>query len=467
MPETPITLLQGENHGIETDYRDLLPVNMYPVMKEVLGAQGYMMAYSGLDLFATGNGIDRGGFYNDREAEHFRVSGTKFISVSTSGKVTNLGNIAGTGQASMPYSFNTQAIIVNLRMFLYDSSGGFREVTDTDLGDPIDGIWVNSVYFLTDGEYIYHTDVADEESIDPLKFATAEFMPDKSLGISKTQDNKVMVWGRYTVEYFIDIRADVPDTNFGFQRVENRAQKIGIVSTHAKTEISDTWFIVGGRKDESVSVHAVSVGGAQKIATREVDKILEQYTEPELSDIRVESRTEKGTTFVIFNLPNETLCFMPTMGSWIVLKTGLDDNAIYRGINGIFDARIGKWVYGDRFNGNLGLLDDTIFTQYDSNPQEWILYSPLLKLESQSIDSVEIETIPGFNDEGDASVFISLTYNAVTYGTEIIADYGSAGDYAQRFIKRRLGYVSDNVGFKFRGATRSKMAFGLFRIKHA
>ena len=56
-------------------------------------------------------------------------------------------------------------------------------VTDSDLGDPIDGVWVDSYYFLTDGEYIYHTDITDETSIDPLKYATAEFMPDPSLGL--------------------------------------------------------------------------------------------------------------------------------------------------------------------------------------------------------------------------------------------------------------------------------------------
>ena len=143
----------------------------------------------------------------------------------------------------MPYSFETQAVIANGDMFLYDGTT-FSQITDPDLGDPIDGVWVRGYYFLTDGENVYHTDINDESSIDPLKFSTAEFMPDKSLGVAKTQDDKVMVFGRYTLQYFIDVAT----ANFAFSNIETRAQKIGIVATHAKCESGGNWFITGGRK---------------------------------------------------------------------------------------------------------------------------------------------------------------------------------------------------------------------------
>ncbi len=460
--KTPITLIRGDSHGIETDYRDLLPVNMYPVLKQILGANGYMLAYPGISQFGTGYGADRGGIYNERQGTQYRISGEKLISISASGTVVELGDVPGADQVSMPYSFNTQCIIANGAMFLNDVVSGFRQVTDPDLGQPIDCVWVNGYYFLTDGEYIYHTDIDDESSIDPSKYATAEFMPDPSIGVSKTQDNKVIVWGRYTIEYFVDVASD----NFAFQRIETRAQKIGIVAKHAKAEVGGIWFIVGGRKDESVSVHAVSVGSAKKIATREIDKILEKYTEFELSNIRVESRSEKDSVFVIIQLPNETICYIPDTDSWIILKTGVYGIKKHRAINGVFDPRASKWIYGDIETSDIGYLDETRFTQYSDDPQEWLLYTPFMKLDGQSIDEVEIETIPGFNDSGDASVKLSMTYNGVTWGTEVKIDYGSPLDYGKRFLRRRLGYVSDWAGLKFRGATRSRMAFGLMQVTH-
>jgi hypothetical protein len=291
MPTIPITLIKGDKVSSLTDYRDALPVNMYAIEREVLGAKGYLLTYPGLTSFGTGSGIDRGALYNEREEKHFRVSGINLISVSPTGVVTNLGAISGTEQVAMPYSFNTQCIIADGKMFLYSTAGGFAEVVDADLGDPIDGVWIDGYYFLTDGEYIYHTDLADETAIDPLKYATAEFMPDPSLGVAKTSDNKVMVFGRYTTEFF----ANNASENFAFQRLESRAQKLGIVATHAKCEVGGNFYIVGGPKEESVSVHMLVSGTSRKVASREVEKILAQYTEPELADIRVETYTKDTT----------------------------------------------------------------------------------------------------------------------------------------------------------------------------
>ena len=67
-------------------------------------------------------------------------------------------------------------------------------------------------------------------------------------------------------------RSNAATENFAFQRVETRAQKIGIVATHAKCESGKKWYITGGRKDDSVSVHIITLGNSEKASTREVDK---------------------------------------------------------------------------------------------------------------------------------------------------------------------------------------------------
>lgn len=466
----PVTLIKGEHVSSRTDYRDNLPVNMYAVEKPILGAQGYMLQYPGLTQIGTGFGADRGGIYNERFNQHYRVSGTKFVSVATDGTVTELGDVPGSGQARLQdlYGFNTQAIVANGRMFLYDPVAGFREVTDLDLGNPIDGVWIDNYYFLTDGEYLYHTDLNDESAIDPLKFATAEFMADPSLAVVKTSDNKVMVFGRYSIEYL----SDDATANFSFTRIETRAQKLGIVATHAKTEVKDTFYILGGSRNDSISVHQVASGASKKVSTREIDRIIEQYAEGDLVDVRMESRSEKNTTFILVHLPRETLLYNETIAqklgpeyAWSILKTDIQSSSPYRGINGVFDARVGAWIYGDIRDGTIGLLDERVMTHYD-NKVEWLLYSPFLGLDGASIDQLEIQTIPGHNIEDDATVALSLTSDGVSYGTEYWMQYGEPNDYGHRFIARRLGYVRDYVGFKFRGVSESRMAFALMNVEY-
>ena len=473
MPVAQVPLIKGDKIGVETDYRDALPVNMYTVQRNILGVKGYRLMYPGLSSFATGFGADRAGIYNERFGDQFRVSGDKMISVSDSGVVSELGGVPGSDQAAMPYSFNTQSVIADGRMFLYDPTNGFREITDPDLGDPIDGDWINGVYFLTDGESIYHTDIANESSISPLKFATAEFMPDPSNGVHKTQDNKMLVFGRYSLEYFVDIGADAAAGAFRFQRVETRAQKIGIVATHAKCETGGKFYITGGRKDEAVGIHIVGIGSAEKISTREIDKILTKYTEPKLADMRMESRMEDDVVFVLVHLPGETLCFNETIAksigkeaAWCIIKSGVTGSSVYRAINGIFDARTSRWVYGDKRDETIGLLDKAVATHYNEIT-EWELFTPFMGLEGMSINEIELETIPGHTTTQDATVAFSVTDDGVTYGKEWWQLYGLPYKYGQRFIKRRCGYVRDWIGFKFRGASRSRMAFAKLGVNYS
>ena len=464
----PVTLLKGDKHGSNVEYRSYLPVNVSPVAREVLGASGYMLQQPGLTQYATTAGVDRGGIWNERQSQHFRLSGTAFSSVSESGAVTSLGTIPGADQASMPYSFNTQAIIAGSSMWLYDATNGLVQVTDADLGDPIDGVWVDGYYFLTDGDFLYHTDLADESAIDPLKFATSEFSPDPTVGVGLTTDNKVIAFNRYTIEYFINTAND----NFAFTRVPSRAVRYGLVATHAKCEVGGQFFFLGGPKEGQVSVYALGVGTAIEIASREVTQLLKSYDDADLSDVRLESRVIENYTYLILHLPNETLLFNLTVSkqvgldmSWSILKSDVAGDTPWRGINGVFEPRRGQWVYGDNQDGTLGYLDESVATHYGALA-ECILYTPFVYLEEMSIDKLEIFTIPGFNTTDDATVFFSMTYNGVTHSMEQTLNYGAPGAYGQRFIAYRLGGIDDWFAFKFRWASTSRMCFSLLKIHY-
>ncbi len=93
MPSQVITFIKGDKVGLDTDYRDALPVNMYAVAKPMLGAQGYMIQESGLSLHAGGFGPDRGGIWNERFRDHYRVSGSRLIKVDSTGGIDDLGGV--------------------------------------------------------------------------------------------------------------------------------------------------------------------------------------------------------------------------------------------------------------------------------------------------------------------------------------------------------------------------------------
>jgi len=469
-----LNIIKGDKVASNADYRDALPENMIAVQKDILGANGYMISHPGLSLFAIGEGIDRGGFWNERFNKHFRVSHQSLIEVKQDGTTDFLGTISGDRRVSMADSFNTQAVVADGKMWLYDNLT-LNQVTDPNLGNPIDITWIDGYYFMTDGEYLFHTDLNDESSIDPLKFATAEFSPDKTLAVEKTSDNQVIVFGRYSIEYFRNSASD----NFAFSRLQGKAQKIGVMGTQAETELDGRFFILGGAKEESPSVHMVQAGSSQSIATREIDKVIATYTESELVDAVLETRTEERDQFILVRLPDHTLLYNHTIAkslglasAWTIIKTPVQDKGYpfknrWRGANGVFDPRVAKWIYGDIVNSNIGMLDNTIASQYGEQV-EAILYTPFLNIESASIDDFELDTVPGHNINIDnVTVSISLTYDGITYSKEWFKLYGMKADYNTRFILRRLGYVRDYVGFKIRCVSTDRVNFAGLNLRYA
>lgn len=462
MPTQQITFIKGDKVGAETDYRDALPVNMTAVARPVLAAKGYMLQLPGLTLHATGEGVDRGGIWDSRRNSHYRVSGESLIRVNSNGTTTNLGSIPGNDTVEFAYSFNNLAIIASGRMFVYNTGAGLREITDSDLGNPIDICWIDQYFFMTDGESLFHTTIADETQIDPIDFATSEFSPDPTYGVEKTKDNRVMVFNRYSTEIFVNDATE----NFAFSRITGLSMEFGIVGTHAKAKFNDGFICVGNRKEEAVSVHVAFPGQTQKVATREIEKIIGEYRETELRSVVVETREEDGYQHVLIHLPNQTLLFNQTIATlvglesaWSIIKSDVLGDREYRGIHGVFDSNLGKWVYGDKQNANIGIYDEDTALQY-GEVVEWLLFTPYYPLETTSIDEIDIQTIPGFAMTNDSTLAVSLTFDGFRYSAEKFLNYGRRGQYGNRLITRRLGYVSEYVSFRFRGASRTRMAIG-------
>jgi hypothetical protein len=452
------------------EYRDALPTNMIVIPRQIFDANGYMFQWYGLTEFANGEGIDRGAIWVSRTGleGHYRLSGTSFIKVNTNGTTEVLGTINGTDEASLAYSFNNIAIVADNKLYYYNPTDGFRQITSSGVvGSPIDIAWIDNYFVLTDGEGVYHSNIADEKIYDPLDFGNAQFRPDPAKGIAINEDNELVVFGAFTVEYF----TNTANENFVFTRIQRKAQKIGIIGTHCKREMNGKWYTLARRKETSPSFHIISLGSEQKFSTREIDKILSTYTETELELTTIDTFVIDNIKMVQFNLPRETLLFNETAaetvgagGAWVILKSDVNGDRPFRGKGAIYDPYLSEWIVGDKYNSNIGTLDESAATHY-GELAEFIMFTPFIKLDDLSIDELNIETIPGIAPDNDATVAFSVTYDGRNYSKEWWNLYGENLDYNQRFYIRRIGYVRNWVSMKFRGASRSRMSFSRLDIE--
>jgi hypothetical protein len=458
--------MKGDKVDSNVDYRDALPVNMTAIPHPIKGAPGYMYQWYGLTSYATGEGKDRGARWVSRTGfdGHYRVSGESLIKES-GGVVTVLGTIPGRDQVRIAYSFNNIAVVANEKLFYYNPADGLREITDPDVGAPIDIVWADGVFILTDGEDVYHSTVADEEVFDPLDFGNAQFRPDPSLGLGINEDNELVIFGQKTTEYFVNAGGD----DFLYQRINLKALKIGISGVHCKIEMHSKWYGVCRREETGPNISVMQGGGVEQISSREIDKILASYTD--LSFVTMDAFERDAVKYVLIHLPHHALLYNENIGqsmgktvAWSILKSDVLGDNVYRAKNFVLSGDSNKWLCGDKLNSNIGYLDESKATHY-GEIAEWLLYTPMVRLESLSVDSMEIETIPGFAPDSDATVFISQTENGYIYSSEWVQLYGDNLDYFQRFVVRRLGYVRDYIGWKLRGASRSRMSFALMNVE--
>lgn len=464
-----IPLLKGDKVDGNVDYRDALPVNYYAVQRQIFESKGYLLNWYGLTDFGTGQGISRGAIWVEaiKFSGHYRVSGTSLIRIEDDESITVLGTVTGTDQARLAYSLSNLAIVADGLLYYYNPTDGFRRITDADVGSPIDITWADFRFVLTDGSFLFQSDITNEEAYEPLDFGAADFQPDRITGVGLDEDNQLIAFNINTTEWFFNTTSD----NFSYTRINQKAIKAGVIGASCKSEYKDKWYCLTRRVNTQPQFSIIQSGTSESITTREIEKVLNKYTEDELATTVIEVFTKDAITWMIAHLPGETLAFNDTIAqslganyAWTILKTGVLIDIDYRAKDAVFDPRFKKWIVGDKQDSRIGFLDDSECTQYGAIA-EGLLFSPVLGLEGLSIDFIEIETIAGISPDNDATVFISNTYDLRFYGKEWTGEYGLNFDYNKRFYARRLGYVRQNIAFRFRTASRSRMSFCNFRVE--
>lgn len=479
-----VPLARGDQSTDLSQWTDKLCKNAYYINKPILGYDGYMSSMPGarIDAISSEQGADRGGIFVEREdfIGHYRVIGNNLVIVPDSDPnsvafLDSLGVISGSDQCRFAYSFNNLAIVADKKLFYYNNVEGLRQITDPDVGNPIDIVWLQNYFVLTDGVNVYHSNILNEEQYDQLSFGTAEFRPDASLGLGVNEDSELLVFGTGSIQHFRNIAAQ----DFVFTDIPLKAQKFGVVGTSAKAEFANRFYVLGSRDNSSYGVYVTEGGASQKISSYAIDKILQSQGRASLGDSIVEVIELDGVELCFVHLNSGSYLYNKTLAgiagndnAWTELDSvepGQIQNSIpYRSRNFVRDKLRGLWMAGDRLYGNVDFYSFNEGAQV-AEPQEFILYSPLVRLETLSIDEIECETLPGFGKIDDqrsdeTTAFISLTYDGVTYGKEWTLTYGIRSVYNLRFIARALGYVSDFVGFKIRIMSRTRIAIAGMRV---
>ena len=450
-----IPVLAGVYSDSEPDLRVAYPVNLVPVVFPTGISDSYLRPSEGLVVKGTGPGIDRGGieWYDG----HYRVMGTKLVRIDIDGTVNILADVGAGDQVSLDYSFDRLVIASGGRLYYWD--GSLTQVTDLDLGVVVDALWVDGYYMTTDGEFIVVTELSDPFSVDPFKYGSSEVDPDPVVALKKIR-NEVYAINRHSIEVF----NNVGGVGFPFQRVDGGQIPKGAVGTHACCVYIDSIAFVGSARNEQPGIYLGANAQTVKISTREIDILLAQYTEAQLSKIVTEARTDKDQNLLYVHLPDRTLVYDGSGSKalqqqvWYVLTSSLSGFSQYR-------ARNFVWVYNqmwcaDPTSKAVGYVDDSISTHWgDQVGWECTTQITYNGGNGALFHELELVALTGQVAMGsDPVISTSYSLDGITYSDPQSISAGTAGERQKRLVWRRQGRMRNWRTQRFTGTSDAHIA---------
>jgi len=452
------------------DYVDLLPVNMLATPKEVLNSSGYLRSFPGIKKRSDVDGVSRGAMYNANQSAVYRLCGTSLYKGGV-----KIGEVTGSNRVSMACSYISHAIGANgeLKLFRYD--GTVKTMSNWSLDSGFTQYELGSLRDLcrNRSRYVWSKDGSDsffvsdlEDESKPDRYSAeyrAESQPDGIIGLDNWRDF-VICFGATTIEYFSLTGASSGIGAALYASQPSMMVQKGIAGTYCKTKFADSHAIISSPATGAPSVYIINSGQVTQIATSNVEKILQSYSDIELATSFMESTRFESHELLIVHLPRHVLAYdgSVTQGGvqWTILKTGLGDRP-WRAVDVIYEGNV--ITCGDKGEPVTGELSTQISSQYQAD-QEHLLYTPLFKADNARIFDFELESSSGLSQRAN-NLFISATADGINYGREQIVAQDKPFEYDRRVLWRRIGRIRKNIGFKVRVITSAPVTLSGCQVR--
>lgn len=458
-----VPILSGVYTDEAADFRTSYPRNMVPVPKDQGISKGYLRPADGILTFGTGPGVARGGVM--WKGISYRVMGSQLVRINADGTVNALGTIAGTGQCTLDYGFDRMSISGGGNLYYWDGLS-LTQVTDSDLGNVIDHLWVDSYTMTTDGTSLIVTDLNDPYAVNPLKYGSAEADPDPILGLLKLR-NEPYALGRFTIEVFNNIGGNL----FPFARNEGAQIQRGVIGTFAAAVFMEQIAFLGSGRNEAPAVWLGVNSSTIKISTREIDTILQNYAEEDLAMVVLEVRVDKNHQHLMMHLPDQCLVYdgaaSQAVGEpvWFPLDSGLAEKSTYRARDLLWGYD--KWLCADPTSNALGELVNTVSTHF-GQVIGWDFGTSIIYNASMGaiFSQMELVCLPGRVLLGaDPVVWTSYSLDGETWSMEQPCSAGKQGDRLQRLTWLDNGDMENWRIQRFRGTSDAHMAVARLEIQ--
>jgi|LakMenE01Jun11ns_1017448.scaffolds.fasta_scaffold9939861_5 hypothetical protein len=451
-------------NGIFTDntpeLRTSYPVNLMPVPKVSGISNGFLRPGDGIVANGTGPGVDRGGI--NWNGDVYRVMGTKLVEISSNGAVTILGDVGSGGLVTFDYSFDELAVTSGGNIYFWNGTtltqGSYPLVT---IGPIIDFCFIDGRFMLTDGERLFLTDIGNPLVIGAFAFEEPIADPDPVTSLLRLR-NEVYAINRFTMEVYDNLGTAVP---FPFGVIQGAQVQKGCVGVQACCVYLDQIAFLGSGRNEAPGIYTAASATTQKISTQEIDNILLDFTEAQLSLVKIEARNDKNHEHLYVHLPNQTLVYDASASQalqtpvWFILVSTLTGLAQYRARNMVW--AYDKWLVGDPQSNSIGYLVQDIGSHWGQQVY-WEFGTLIVYNESNGaiFNELELVSLTGSVALGkNPQISTSYSLDGKSYSQEKFISVGTIGNTKKRLAWFQQGHMRNWRIQRFKGDSDAHVSF--------
>tara|TARA_R110002020_G_scaffold346672_1_gene560523 strand:+ start:620 stop:2017 length:1398 start_codon:yes stop_codon:yes gene_type:complete len=412
----------------------------------------------GIKAFTTvGTGPIRGGAIYKGMA--YVVSDQDLYRVNEAGAATLIGRVAGSDRCL--FAAGDHLLILSDGNLHYYDGTTLALVDDPDFKGASTLAWLGGYYIYPkpDTGVFYVSNVEAPNEIEPLNYATAEYLPDSIVSVS-VDHNDLIIFGETSTEIWNQRGGDFP-----FLRVANGVLEIGCIAPHSPAKVDNTVYWLANDK----TIRALRGTTPELVSTAAMSKDFENYSK--LDDAFGMSMTIDGrVTYVItFPTAGKTWQLSANTGLWNELESF--DSAGRWKVDGYLSV-YNKNLVWDYTTNKIGELDTDTYDEWGdalvylirsapvAEGNKWLFHSNLF-LDFETGGPSQTDAIS--SAERDALVMIRWSDDGgKTWGTTHTRSLGRIGEFAQRVsMNQSLGRsknrvyevsISDSVYRRFVGA---------------
>ena len=304
------------------------------------------------------------------------------------------------------------------------------------------------------------TELSNPFSVNPLKYGSSEVSPDPIKSLLKLR-NEVYALNRYTIEVFYNTGG----SGFPFLRIKTAQIERGTIGAHTCCVFLESIAFLGGRQNEGISIWIGSNAQTVKIATREIELLINEFREDELVNMKLESITLNNHAFLYIHLPDKTLVYdnesSKRLGKqiWHILTSDILKFSRYKACNFVYCYD--KWLCGDPTSGRYGYLTSETAEHYNLSVR-WEFGTAIIYNQANNAIFHELELVSLTGDVDlykDPFIATQYSQDGIIWSQLKHIKAGKIGNRRKRLIWLQNGVLGKFRIQKFLGTSDTRLSF--------